>query len=156
MRCIPSYCLMLSAAVILAATGGCGDTAKTGKTGETHEHVHGPHDGHLIELGNEEYHGEIVHDEKAGTVTIYILDGTAKKAEPIDAKEVSINVRHGKSAEQFKLAASPDKRDPEGQSSRFVSDEKHLSDDLDAKDAQAELVVEIKKKQYRGKIPQGH
>ena len=45
-----------------------------------HEHDHGhahpsegPHHGALIELGKEDYHAEIVHDEKTDTVTIYIL-----------------------------------------------------------------------------------
>ncbi len=75
---------------------------------------------------------------------------------PIDAKELTVNVRHGKEAKQFKLAASADQGDPEGKSSRFVSDDKHLDEHLDAKDAQAELVVEIEKKQYRGKIEHGH
>ena len=41
-----------------------------------HAHpTHGPHQGDLIELGNEEYHAELLHEEDS--VTIYILNGAA-------------------------------------------------------------------------------
>ena len=163
MRCAPSRILALLAVLMFAVTSGCGDTAKigktekTGKTGEAgHAHELGPHKGHLIELGNEEYHGELVHDEKSGTVTVYILDSTGKNAVPIEGKDVTINVKHGKEAEQFKLASSPDQGDPQGKSSRFVSKDKHLLEDLDAEDTQATLVVQIEGKQYRGKIAHDH
>jgi len=34
----------------------------------------GPHGGHVVELGhNHEYHAELVEDEAAGLVTVYIL-----------------------------------------------------------------------------------
>ncbi|MDP7269338.1 MAG: hypothetical protein QF408_14335, partial [Pirellulales bacterium] len=43
-----------------------------------HEHgAVGPHHGELIELGDGAYHGELLHDRKAGSTTIYILDGNA-------------------------------------------------------------------------------
>jgi hypothetical protein len=35
-----------------------------------------------VELGNEEYHVEVTHD--AASVTLYVLDSSAKKAVPID------------------------------------------------------------------------
>jgi hypothetical protein len=165
MRCT-NCCFALLAAAVLAFSSGCGDTPKPDKPGKTNgkggdktsgHPAHGPHNGHLIELGGDhEYHGEIVHDDTAGTVTIYILDGTAKKAAPIDAKEITINVTHDKKPEQFKLAASPDQGDPEGKSSRFVSKDKHLLEDLDAKGAQAELVFSVGSKQFRGKIEHEH
>ena len=84
-------------------------------TVETDAHDHpsdGPHHGHLIELGKEEYHAEFIHDEKNSTVTIYILDGTAKNVVPIDSKEILINLKHDGRGEQFKLTALPDKGDP--------------------------------------------
>ncbi len=47
-------------------------------TVDVHSHpTEGPHHGTLIELGKEEYHAELVHDDKM--VTIYILDSAAKK-----------------------------------------------------------------------------
>lgn len=122
-------------------------------------HAHpteGPHDGALIELGAEEYHGELVHDEEGGTVTIYILDSTAKKTVAIDGPHVTINIRHDGQGKQFRLVASSDSDDPAGKSSRFVSDEKELGDDLHLDDVDAALVVEIAGKSYRGKIVHDH
>lgn len=124
-----------------------------------HDHGHpseGPHHGSLIELGGEEYHAEFVHDEDAGTVTIYILDGAAKEAVAIDAPEIAINLKHGGKGEQFKLAATPDDGDPQGKSSRFVSTDKELGEDLEHEDADASLVLKINGKSYRGAISHDH
>lgn len=154
---------MLALAISLA---GCSDAAtdSTDTSGPISElppatvdvgHNHpteGPHHGSLIELGAEEYHGELVHDEDSGNVTIYILDSAAKVAVPIDATEVTVNLKHDGNAEQFKLAASHDAADPDGKSSRFVSADSELGEDLHAEDADATLVVMIKGKSFRGAI----
>jgi hypothetical protein len=71
-----------------------------------HDHVHhGPHQGHLMEIGGEEYHAEWTHDE-SGKVTFYILDSEAKKEVPIAAEELMIDVKIGNNAAKpYKLAA---------------------------------------------------
>ena len=54
-------------------------------TVDVHAHPsEGPHHGTLVELGNEEFHAEVVHDDKS--VTVYVLDAGATKAVPIDAQ----------------------------------------------------------------------
>lgn len=124
-----------------------------------HEHAHasvGPHGGSLIELGNEEYHAELVHDDDAGTVTIYLLDSAAKSSVPIDAAEVMINLKHDGRGEQFKVASSADQGDPAGKSSRFTSSDAELAADLDHEGAEPQLVVAINGKQYRGVISHEH
>ena len=126
-----------------------------GHAGHSHP-SEGPHDGDLIELGNEEYHAELLHDEDAGTVTIYILDGGATKQVPIDASEITINAKHDGRPEQFSLAASPDESDPQGQSSRFVSNDKELAEHLDEEGADPRLVLTINGKSYRGDISHDH
>lgn len=140
--------------------GGAADGSGDGHDDHDHSaHAHpteGTHGGPLIELGNEEYHAELIHDEKAGSVTIYILDAHAEKAVPIDATEVTINLKHDGMGEQFKLAASPDSGDPEGKSSKFVSTEAELSEDLDHEGADAQLVVTIDGKQFRGAVAHDH
>ena len=123
------------------------------------EHAHpseGPHHGSLIELGNEEYHAELVHDEQTATVTIYILDSSAMKAVPIDAKELTINLKHDGQPEQFKLTAAPDEEDPQGKSSRFISNDRELGEDLDAEGADARMVVKIGGKSYTGELAHEH
>lgn len=144
---------------------GCGQSYETSSpvstppptTAEVHDHPsEGPHHGELVELGNEEYHLEIVHDDDAGTVTAYILDSSARVAVPIDATEILVNLSHDGEAEQFALAADPQSSDPEGKSSRFTSTEAELAADLDNETVAAQLVVTINGKQYRGAIEHDH
>lgn len=136
-----------------------GPAAPPANDGDHAEHAHateGPHGGDLIELGEEEYHAELVHDDKAGTVTIYILDAHAEAAVPVDAAELVINLKHDGKAEQFKLPASPDASDPQGNSSRFDSNDAELCaelcEDLAHEGAEPQLVAMINGKQYRGSI----
>ncbi len=142
---------------------GCGPAsppkAGPGGTASKVEHDHsseGPHGGHLIELGDEQYHVELVLDDKAGEVTFYVLDSAAKKAVPIDAAELVVNLKHGGEAEQFKIAAKPESGETAGTSSRFFSADKELAGDLDAEGADAQLVVTIAGKQFRGAIEHEH
>ena len=127
--------------------------------GHDHGHEHpseGPHHGDLVELGNEEYHAEVVHDEAAGSVTVYILDSSAKVAVPIEAPEVTLNVAHDGNPEQFKLAASPDTCDTAGKSSRFVASDKELIEHLDEEGTTAKLVLTIDGKSYTGQVEHHH
>lgn len=148
--------------------GGCTESAPKGRpaqveaAGSPHdhgEHAHpstGPHSGTLIELGKEEYHAELVHDDAAGTVTIYILGPDAQEEVAIDAKVVRINVRHDARGAQFELAAAPQARDEAGQASRFVSQDKALGEALDQEGAQARLVMEIDGKSFTGAVEHDH
>lgn len=121
-----------------------------------HAHAEeGPHQGALVELGNEDYHAEVVHGDQ-GEVTIYILDREAKNPVPIDAAEVVINLSHDGKAEQFKLPALAEDGDPAGKSSRFQLKDEELSEDLDADGTAAKLVVSIEGKSYSGKIEHYH
>jgi hypothetical protein len=159
--------MMTACGLLLAITfaAGCsqyasGPATPPANTGDEHaDHAHptkGPHGADLIELGNEAYHAELVHDDADGNVTIYILDAHAETAVPIDATELTINLKHDGQAEQFKLAASPDASDPPGKSSRFTSSDAELGEDLEHEGVEPQLVVTINGKQYRGKIEHGH
>ena len=167
--CLQSLkCLSLPiAGLTVLLISGCNESAPDATTTITDappatvphaEHAHpseGPHHGDLVELGNEEYHAEIVHGE-AGSVTVYILDSGAKVAVPIDAQEVSINVTHNRNASQFRLPADRDASDPEGKSSRFSGQDEELAGYLDSADALAKLAVTIDGKSYSGKIEHAH
>ena len=147
--------------VVLFAVVGCGQSepgpigSASPTTVDADDHPsEGPHHGELIELGNEAYHAELVHDDAAGSVTIYLLDSEAKKSVPIDTAELLVNLSHEGQAEQFKLAANPDVGDPPGMSSRFTSTDTELAEELDH--SEAELVVMIGEKQFRGAIAHDH
>ena len=156
----------------LCVAVGCTDTAETtdgnsapgtdlppGTMDDHAGHAHpseGPHNGDLVELGNEEYHGEVVHNEDADALEIYILDGSATKQVAIDATELTINVSHDSKPEQFTLTAKPDEGDEAGKSSRFVSDDKELMEHLDEEGTNPRMVVKINGKSYRGEITHSH
>jgi len=158
---------ILTAFLMLTGVGCNGDSQTSDTSGvetspppatveDAHAHpTHGPHDGDLIELGNEEYHAELVHSE-GEEILIYILGSDAKTAVPIEATDIVVNVVHDGNPEQFKLTASPNEGDPEGQSSRFTSSEAELSEHVHEDGAAAKLVVLIDGKQYTGKIAHDH
>jgi hypothetical protein len=128
-----------------------------GDHGHGHDHPsEGPHHGELIELGGEEYHAELLHDAKAGTVTIYVLDGAAAQTVPIESQEITINATIEGRPQQFKLPARPQEGDPDGMSSRFVAESAELAAHLDEDGTAPQLVLTIKGKSYRGKITHSH
>jgi hypothetical protein len=150
-------------AVVALGLAGCGrnsspssgnmETAGPPATSDAgREHAHesdGPHGGTILELG--EYHAELVHDDAAGTVTVYVLDGAAAENVPVDATEAAINLTHDGQGEQFKLAAAPVEGEPAGWSLRFVSSDAELAEELDHAGAAA-FVVTINGKPHRGSI----
>ena len=132
-------------------------TAATDDHGHGHdEHGHpteGPHHGVLVELGNEEYHAEVTHDDATGTVTVYLLDASAEKTVTSDATEITINVKHGDKPEQFKLSAQPQDGEPAGQSSRYSLTDKELAEHLHEEGTAPRISLMIGGKPFSGAIP---
>lgn len=123
--------------------------------GEGHAHPsEGPHHGDLIELGNEEYHAELVHTEEA--VTIYILDGAAKTAVSIDAAEVVINALVDDEPKQYQLTAAPQEGDGEGKASRFELKDSALVQALESESSAPKLNVTINGTPFTGRIEHHH
>ena len=60
---------------------------------DAHDHsTEGPHGGHLVELGNEEYHAELLHDEAAHSVTVHLLDAAGKQPVAVPLPEVTLQL----------------------------------------------------------------
>ncbi|HEY4721770.1 MAG TPA: hypothetical protein VII92_07985, partial [Anaerolineae bacterium] len=89
-------------AVSLAAAfglAGCGKTATesggaAAEAHDDHEHGHaeeGPHGGHIVELGEEEYHAEVTHDDATHKMEVYLLDAAVKNSVAIENATVTIN-----------------------------------------------------------------
>jgi hypothetical protein len=143
----------------LAGFQGCGKSA-SGPTppadahaGEDeHAHEEGPHGGQIIELGDEEYHAELTHDDATHKVGVYLLDSTAKAAAAIDAPSVAVNCRIDEKPEQFTLVAVPQPGEPAGSSSYFELVSEELCDGWDAPNSVARLNVVIGGKPYVGLI----
>jgi hypothetical protein len=130
------------------------DEGGHGEHDEAGHPEHGPNGGVLVELGDEEYHAEVVHKDK--TIFVYLLDKAAKDAVPIDAKEVTINLLHDGKPEQFALKAEPQSGDGEGKASKFVSEDAELVADLDAEKTEPRLSVTINGTPYTGEIHHHH
>lgn len=121
------------------------------------EHAHkGPHKGDLVELGEEEYHAEIVHDDKEGVITVYLLGSDAKTAVATNAKDIAVNAKVKGKGVQIKINPAPQKSDTKGTSSRFVSKSKELMELIEDHDAKPMLRVVIEGKTYNGKIEHEH
>ncbi len=103
-----------------------------------HEHEHGPHGGHLVELGQEDYHAEVVFDAKKAAITVYLLDSSAKKPSPTEAKQVVLTLTLDGKPHKLPAPAAPQPGDPEGKSSRFelagnADVKSHVKDEEDLK-----------------------
>lgn len=126
--------------------------------GEEHahdEHAHpteGPHHGKLVELGNENYHAEVVHDDEAGTLMVYLLDSAAKNAVFSEASEIVINIKKGDQPLQFKLGGLKKDGQPEGKFSDYSLVEPELLKALHDKTSTAKLSITIDGKPYSGEI----
>jgi hypothetical protein len=108
--------------------------------GHDHDHGHeGPHQGHLLEPDTEGYHFEWTHTED-GKVTVYVLDGTAKKDLPIKASEIAIDVKIGEKVQSFKLPAV-DANESDKTASKFEITDKQLLGVLEALDPKGEGVT---------------
>ena len=104
-----------------------GDHKHEGEVGHKHDHSStGPNGGHLIELGEEDYHAELVHDEKQPSVSLYLLDAEARSPVTTSSEEVTLNLVADGAPKQFKLTAAPLEGEAEGKTSRFQSDDESL------------------------------
>ncbi|MBI1311556.1 hypothetical protein GC176_09640 [bacterium] len=178
-----SGCADSTPAMPTASTPAATDGEHHAGDGHDHsEHAHhseGPHGGDLIELGNDEYHAELVHpedhdddahahedgdkdhkndhsDHDHAGIVIYILDGSAKEAVAIEATDITLNLSHDGNPQQFRLTALPMESDLQSKSSRFTSDDKDLLEHFQEEGIEGALVVTIDGKSFRGKITHDH
>ena len=108
------------------------DHAHDEKGHEGHDHSHaelGPNGGHLLELGEEKYHAEWVHDDQAGKLTVFVLDGSAKQLVPIAAEKLTLEKKVGERADQFELVAV-DRQGETPQTAKFEIVDKSLIEAL--------------------------
>lgn len=177
MRRLLMLCLVVAVGVWFAGCGGgdskSGSTKGSGKADEhdhdhdhdhggekkkdghdhDHDHAHakGPHGGHILELGEEEYHVEWTHNDDSGKVSLYILDSGMTKEVAIDAAEVTIETKVGDATKEYILGAvSGGDSDPPA-ASEFSIEDKTLVGALEAaghEGTTAKLKVKIKGKDY--------
>jgi hypothetical protein len=122
-----------------------------------HEHAHGPHEGHIVELGGEDYHAELTLDAATRKLTVYLLQADMKTPLPVDAQNVQVRLKAGDATQEIVLAAQPQPNDGEGKSSQFQQTEGELPAAIkDAEGLEGEVVVTFGGTQYRGAITHDH
>ena len=97
MNFIARICLVTIAIVSITGCDNGGPTQSHNATevtegGHDHGHDHGsegPHGGHILGLGDEEFHLEWLHNE-SGKLTFYLLDAAAKADVSTAAKSIAI------------------------------------------------------------------
>lgn len=158
--------LVLSLGLTAIWLASCGPMdkkpAQNGAKPEEHAHDHaevGPHGGHLIELAEpgkeskEEYHVEWEHEEN-GIITVWILDGTAKKTVPIADDSIFIDVKTGDMTESYELAAADRTSGENASAFKFEVMSKTLLGQLETvgKTVSAVIRVDVNGKAYEGKF----
>ncbi|MCX7392745.1 MAG: hypothetical protein NTW75_01315 [Planctomycetales bacterium] len=141
---------------------GCGGTdsgykpaSEIKKAPADHAHAHdhsakGPHGGSLVELGDEEFHAEVVLDADQHTLRVFVLGKDAKTPQGTVAQEVAV-ASHGKNP--WMLKPVPQEGVGEGKTSLFeIVDESIVHEILDAKLLHADLKIQIDDKPYTGHI----
>ncbi len=121
---------------------------------DEHEHpTEGPHGGHLIELGNEEYHAELLHDESSHTVTIHLLDKTGKEPVAIAQTEIALQLFQDGQYVKYTLKAVAGPGNPSGTAAQFQLVDATLCDALcNEEGLRGRLQVTIDGKPYTGTI----
>lgn len=118
-----------------------------------HDHSHaetGPNGGHLVELGDEEYHIEWTHDDKSGLVTLYVLDGAAKNLVPIAAESLTITAKVEDAIEYQLAAVAPSGNPPATAQFELKSPELLVGLQLAGQGTDVSVAVTVEGKEYRG------
>jgi hypothetical protein len=148
----------LVSAGLLGGLSGCGggggeyQTAaqieKAAPAGHDHDHGHGsegPHHGTLVELGEHEFHGELVVDAKSHTLKLYLLGPDAKTAAPSAAAEATLALEGGPT-----LTLKPAAGEAEGQATLYeVTDEKAVHEIAEAEFIHGDLMIKMGEKDYK-------
>jgi hypothetical protein len=114
-----------------------------------HEEAAGPHGGHLLALGANQYQAELLHDEKTETTTVYLLDAAGKK--PVSADEATIVVQIARENQfvSYTLKAA----DGDVERSKFSLQDESLCDALShGTEAKGRLTAKIKGQSHVGRI----
>ena len=178
LRFIRPDAFLVGTSVLLAATGcGSGQNTKPSASAQAEEHADhdhadhehgghdhgdhehaelGPHGGLLIELGDEEYHAELLHDEQTHTVTIYVLDAKAAETVPVSAPEVVIQLDVKGKPQRFALAAVHLDQEKPSQAVCFEAADEELSHALDEQGAKGTLAIDINGQEFTATIVHQH
>jgi hypothetical protein len=109
-------------------------------------------EGDLYHTDDETHHVRLKVDREKNEVRALLLDGKAKKIEPIDGKSLKLFIP--KTKVDFVLEAKPEKGDGDGKCSVFVAKADGLPKDYNKKNVK--MTTEIGGKSYEFKFDDEH
>jgi len=83
-----------------------------------HAHEHGPNGGHIVELGEEEFHAEVAMDTTR-KLTVYLLDEAVKAPKPVENGTLQIMTKVDGKDVTLDLTSAPLDTEKDGKCSRF-------------------------------------
>ncbi len=130
MRKIPNAALT---AIALAALAGCADRSQPPRApvaatrpapaapAEAHAHKPGGHGGLIVEIGQDNYHAEVIF-EKGGTVRLFTLGADEAKKQEVETQTIAAHVRAEGEREATPVTFRPEPQpgDTPGRTSQFV------------------------------------
>ncbi len=108
------------------------------------EHPHGPHDGHMADLGTDHtLMVEITYKADPREIAVYVVDhNDPKKAVALEAKSMTLELHGDKSP--LTLSAEPQEGDPEGKASKFMVAGTAIPESVKSiEDIEGDLKVEV-------------
>jgi hypothetical protein len=116
-RTHPAALALLAALLFI----GCSRAVAPAGAAPHHHQHHPPHGGTAIELGNEEYHIELVFDETSGTLQAYVLDAEMENfvRSPVPSIEISATVKGVGRSLVLAAVANPETGETVGDTSLF-------------------------------------
>lgn len=168
--------IAFASAAVFALSAGCGTAPVPGPAAEAyaaggersrtghhdsavHQHNHaelGPHGGQLVELGEEEYHAEIIHDDNTHAVSVYVLDGKAEATVAISAPSVTIDVDLDGATRRFSLSAVHLGQEDSTRTFCFEAVDEALCHALDEEGSKSTVHVEIDGQSFSGVFAHVH
>lgn len=119
-----------------------------------HHHDHGPHGGHIIELGH--YHGEITMDQSRA-ITVYLLGDDAETAAPAANAVLVLLLKSGEEELEIPLTSSPLEGETDGASSRYVATGDLIPEGIDdLEKVEGSVRLTIGEETTTGKIEHDH
>jgi hypothetical protein len=125
-------CLVASVAALIFVSWGCSRSSSDGHHHAAHEH-RAPHGGTLVELGDHAYTVELVRDDAAGKLTMYVLDGHAENFIRLKAHAIELVAMPGGKFTRVSLqaVANPATGETVGDTSQFTGEAEWLKSAAD-------------------------
>ncbi len=138
------------------------DEFKTQETGvkvkhkELHEH--GPHGGHVTDLGaGHQYRVELTYKKEPRTITVYVMEHDSDKAVALETQAMTLELEGEGKPQNVTLSAKPEDDDPADKSSRFAATGQEIPASIqDLEDIHGHLKVQVGEKTLEAEFGHDH